>query len=108
MKITALWGFMGDALLLKSNKARVSAGDQFDDVDDEYAHQLIGKGLAEETVAKADAKTKKAEEKAKADADAKAQAEADAQAQADADAKAKAAAAAGPDATKQAAPDENK
>ncbi|SEO42834.1 hypothetical protein [Pseudomonas sp. Snoq117.2] len=48
MKILILWGFEGNAELLKADTSRIRAGQTFDDVDEEYAHQLIGKGLAEE------------------------------------------------------------
>ncbi|KAA0997210.1 hypothetical protein FQ192_05470 [Pseudomonas sp. ANT_J12] len=48
MKIKALWGFVGNAILLSADSTSVKAGQVFDDVDDEYAHTLIGKGLAEE------------------------------------------------------------
>lgn len=47
MKIKAKWGFIGDAAKLKADSAKVKAGQVFEDVDDEYAHILIGKGLAE-------------------------------------------------------------
>lgn len=56
MKIKALWGFVGNAILLNADSTSVKAGQVFDDVDDEYAHTLIGKGLAEEV--DADDKTK--------------------------------------------------
>jgi hypothetical protein len=49
MNITALWGFHGDAEKLGVPAGKVVAGDSFENVDDEYAHQLLGKGLAEET-----------------------------------------------------------
>jgi hypothetical protein len=48
MKIKAKWGFIGDAEKLKAESSRVKAGQVFEDVDDEYAHTLIGKGLVEE------------------------------------------------------------
>ncbi|VEF08403.1 Uncharacterised protein [Pseudomonas fluorescens] len=48
MKIKALWGFVGNAQLLGADSSSVKAGQVFEDVDDEYAHTLIGKGLAEE------------------------------------------------------------
>lgn len=56
MKIKAKWGFVGDAERLKSESAKVKAGQVFEDVDDEYAHILIGKGLAEELDGKAEAR----------------------------------------------------
>lgn len=48
MKIKVVWGFVGNALLLGSATTAVKAGQVFDDVEDEYAHALIGKGLAVE------------------------------------------------------------
>ncbi|MEX2902496.1 hypothetical protein AB3967_14285 [Pseudomonas rhodesiae] len=56
MKIKAVWGFVGNAALLGAESSSVKAGQVFDEVDDEYAHTLIGKGLAEEV--DADGKTK--------------------------------------------------
>lgn len=79
MKIKAKWGFVGDAKKLGVDSARVVAGQEFPNVDDEYAHTLIGKGLVEEVAAKS-------KKDMKADADAKAKADADAKAKADADA----------------------
>lgn len=48
MKIKILWGFVGNGLLLKADSNKVKAGAVFEDADDEYAHTLIGKGLAVE------------------------------------------------------------
>ncbi|CAG9172411.1 hypothetical protein CURE108131_23155 [Cupriavidus respiraculi] len=48
MNIRIVWGFRDDADLLKSGNVQVKAGQVFKDVDPEYAHALIGKGLAEE------------------------------------------------------------
>ena len=48
MKIKALWGFTGNADLLKAESPKVKRGQVFDDAEDEYAYTLIGKGLAEE------------------------------------------------------------
>lgn len=45
MKIKALWGFRGDAPKLNSPSADVKAGDVFPDVEPEYGHALVGKGL---------------------------------------------------------------
>lgn len=45
MKIKAEWGFRGDAPKLNAESADVKAGDVFDDVDPEYGHALVGKGL---------------------------------------------------------------
>ncbi|WP_236233216.1 hypothetical protein PSGK_18905 [Pseudomonas solani] len=58
MKIKAKWGFIGNPDLLRSDHSRVKAGQEFPDVDDEYAIALIGKGLAEEVKDKAAAKPK--------------------------------------------------
>ncbi|WP_296271731.1 DUF7302 family protein [Pseudomonas sp. UBA6323] len=58
MKIKAKWGFIGDAAKLKVDSPRVKAGQVFEGVDDEYAHTLIGKGLAEEFDGKAPVKAK--------------------------------------------------
>jgi hypothetical protein len=48
MKIKAKWGFVGDSAKLKADSGKVRSGQVFDDVDKEYAHILIGKGLVEE------------------------------------------------------------
>lgn len=48
MKIKVLWGFEGDPEKLKAATGRVLAGSTLELDDDEYAHALIGKGLAEE------------------------------------------------------------
>ncbi|MEG0242931.1 MAG: hypothetical protein RR726_10845 [Pseudomonas sp.] len=48
MKIKAVWGFVGNATLLGAESSSVKAGQVFDEVGDEYAHTLIGKGLVEE------------------------------------------------------------
>ena len=48
MKIKILWGFVGNGELLGADSNKVKAGTVFDEVDDEYAHALIGKGLAAE------------------------------------------------------------
>ncbi len=45
MKIKAQWGFRGDAPKLNSPSADVKAGDVFIDVEPEYGHALVGKGL---------------------------------------------------------------
>lgn len=60
MKIKAKWGFIGNARLLGVASSKVVAGQVFDDVDDEYAHTLIGKGLAQPAVDEAPAKPKPA------------------------------------------------
>lgn len=59
MKIRTLWGFEGNAAKLGTDSDRVRAGVVFDEADDEYAHVLIGKGLAEEVDGKAAPKTSK-------------------------------------------------
>lgn len=46
MKVKVLWGFEGDPDKVKVNNGRVSAGEVLDLEDEEYAHRLIGKGLA--------------------------------------------------------------
>jgi membrane protein involved in colicin uptake len=48
MKIKTLWGFVGNGLLLGADSNKVKAGVVFEEADDEYAHALIGKGLAVE------------------------------------------------------------
>ncbi|MFI8572108.1 hypothetical protein ACIGEO_11370 [Stenotrophomonas bentonitica] len=45
MKIRTKWGFIGNAVKLNADSNLVKAGQTFD-ADDEYAHTLIGKGLA--------------------------------------------------------------
>ncbi|WP_353089191.1 hypothetical protein [Stenotrophomonas sepilia] len=45
MRIKAVWGFRGDAPKLKAESADVKAGEVFEDVDPEYGHALVGKGL---------------------------------------------------------------
>jgi len=46
MKVKVLWGFEGDPEKVKVQNGRVSAGQVLDLEDEEYGHQLIGKGLA--------------------------------------------------------------
>jgi len=48
MKIKAIWGFRGDTAKLGAGTGRVRAGDTFSEVDPEYGHSLIGKGLVAE------------------------------------------------------------
>ena len=48
MKIKTLWGFVGNGALLGGTSNKIKAGETFDEADDEYAHTLIGKGLAVE------------------------------------------------------------
>ncbi|KAB0489645.1 hypothetical protein [Pseudomonas vancouverensis] len=48
MKIKILWGFVGNGQLLGADSNKVKAGAVFEEPDDEYAHTLIGKGLAVE------------------------------------------------------------
>lgn len=45
MKIKAVWGFRGDAPKLSAESADVQAGQVFENVDPEYGHALVGKGL---------------------------------------------------------------
>ncbi|MBC8877907.1 hypothetical protein [Pseudomonas cerasi] len=59
MKIRTLWGFEGNAAKLGTDSDRVRAGVVFDKADDEYAHVLIGKGLAEEVDGKTTPKANK-------------------------------------------------
>lgn len=47
MKIKALWGFRGDPAKLGKGDGLVRTGETFDDVDPEYGHSLVGKGLVE-------------------------------------------------------------
>ncbi|MET3715381.1 hypothetical protein [Pseudomonas sp. PvP001] len=76
MKIRTLWGFEGDPVKLGVALARIHAGEVLEDVDDEYAYGLIGKGLAvqvtdgaapKETKPATAAEKKAAAEKAAAD-----------------------------------------
>jgi hypothetical protein len=60
MKIKAQWGFIGNARLLGAASAKVVAGQVLKDVDDEYAHTLIGKGLAQQVAEEAPPKSKPA------------------------------------------------
>ena len=46
MKVKILWGFEGDPDKLKTPSGRVSSGQTIELEDEEYGHQLIGKGLA--------------------------------------------------------------
>ncbi|WP_288462125.1 hypothetical protein [uncultured Pseudomonas sp.] len=48
MNIRTLWSFDGDAEKLKHDSARIPAFKTFEGVDKDYAHLLIGSGLAEE------------------------------------------------------------
>ncbi|WP_434590092.1 hypothetical protein J3Q09_17570 [Pseudomonas sp. R4-83] len=47
MEIKVLWGFEGDPEKVKTQNGHVTAGAVLDLADEEYAHALIGKGLAE-------------------------------------------------------------
>lgn len=62
MKIKALWGFVGNAELLGTDSPKVKSGQEFEDVDDEYAHVLLGKGLAVELDANGKPKVAKPKE----------------------------------------------
>jgi hypothetical protein len=48
MHIKILWGFVGDAVALGTDSTKIKRGQEFKEADDEYAHTLIGKGLAVE------------------------------------------------------------
>lgn len=45
MKVKVLWGFEGDPEKVKTQSGRVSSGQVLDLEDEEYGHQLVGKGL---------------------------------------------------------------
>ncbi|MGG3796530.1 hypothetical protein ABEU86_20035 [Pseudomonas paraversuta] len=62
MEIKVLWGFEGDPEKLKTDNGRVLAGTVLD-IDDELAHTLIGKGLAEKAKPASSKATKPAENK---------------------------------------------
>ena len=62
MEIKVLWGFEGDPEKLKTDNGRVLAGTVLD-VDDELAHGLIGKGLAEKAKPASNKAAKPAETK---------------------------------------------
>lgn len=57
-----LWGFEGDPEKLKTDNGRVLAGTVLD-IDDELAHALIGKGLAEKAKPASNKAAKPAETK---------------------------------------------
>lgn len=59
MRIKSLWGFVGNGALLGAESDKVKAGVVFDEANDEYAHILIGKGLATEVDADGNAKSAK-------------------------------------------------
>ena len=66
MEIKVLWGFEGDPEKVKVQNGRVSAGQVLDLEDEEYGHQLIGKGLAaleDGTAPKANKQSKPSETK---------------------------------------------
>lgn len=62
MKIKSLWGFVGNGTLLGADSDKVKAGVTFDNANDEYAHTLIGKGLAVEVGGDGKARTAKPKE----------------------------------------------
>ncbi len=62
MEIKVLWGFEGDPEKLKTDNGRVLAGTVLD-IDDELAHALIGKGLAEKAKPASNKAAKPAETK---------------------------------------------
>lgn len=91
MKIKTLWGFIGNAEKLGADSSRVPAGKVFDDVEDEYGHALIGKGLAERIDESSDAGNAEiaAEEaRLKAEQEAREKAEAEARGKAEVEARA--------------------
>ncbi len=59
MNIKALWGFVGNAELLGADSPKVKSGQEFQNVDEEYAHVLLGKGLAVELDANGNPKVAK-------------------------------------------------
>lgn len=59
MKIKILWGFVGNGALLGADSNKVKAGAVFEEANDEYAHTLIGKGLAVELGASGKSKATK-------------------------------------------------
>ncbi|MGQ3824204.1 hypothetical protein [Pseudomonas alliivorans] len=69
MKVRAVWSFVGSADLLKADSGRVKRGDVFEDVDSEYGHTLIGKGLVQELGADGKPKVTKAKESKQAKPD---------------------------------------
>lgn len=62
MQIKVLWSFEGDPEKLKIESGRVLAGTVLD-IDDELAHALIGKGLAEQAKPGSNKAAKPAESK---------------------------------------------
>lgn len=65
MKIKVLWGFCGDVEKLGpdtngDSRSPTRAGQVFENVEDEYAYTLIGKGLVQQFVGSAPAFTKPA------------------------------------------------
>lgn len=62
MKIKILWGFVGNGALLGGTTNKIKAGETFDDADDEYAHTLVGKGLAVEADANGKSRVAKPKE----------------------------------------------
>lgn len=62
MKIKILWGFVGNGALLGGTSNKIKAGETFDEADDEYAHTLIGKGLAVEVDANGKSRVAKPKE----------------------------------------------
>ncbi|MWK58715.1 hypothetical protein GO594_22260 [Pseudomonas otitidis] len=93
MKIKTLWGFIGNAEKLGADSSRVPADKVFDDVEDEYGHALIGKGLAERIDDSSDAGNAEAaaeEARLKAEQEAREKVEADARAEKEAREKAEA------------------
>lgn len=63
MELKILWGFEGDPEKLKTPTGRIAAGTVLDVEDDELAHALIGKGLAEKSKPSASKAAKPSESK---------------------------------------------
>lgn len=62
MKIKIEWGFVGRGELLGATTNQIKAGEVFEDANEEYAHILIGKGLAVEVDASGKPRTAKPKE----------------------------------------------
>ncbi|AJO76491.1 hypothetical protein [Pseudomonas sp. MRSN 12121] len=62
MKIKTLWGFVGNGALLGADSNKIKANVVFDEAEDEYAHALIGKGLAVEVDANGKSRAAKSKE----------------------------------------------
>ncbi len=60
MDIQIKWGFMDESRKLNPDSVKINAGDKYEGVDDQYAHELIGRGLAVEVKVAAKTATKQA------------------------------------------------